>query len=182
MFWVRSVFLGFCQVSINNAATGKSEAIAGKQPFVVKVFPSYLYSAFTASNISVIAGQKFSAALHGRDKFGNLVIEGNNVVLAMLLGSVNASNGLEISTSAVFVGGGLFDARFEITRSGLYELLLKIDSETPQKNPFSIICSPQQNANPSSSGLPAVQVGNSTQLLGQDSTAGTTGVWVLLFC
>ena len=155
--------------------TGKSEPIAGTQPFLVTVFPSKLFSAFTSSNVSILAGQDFSLTLLGRDKFGNLVNTNMNTLEAMLFGDYNAS---KQSSFANFIGGGFYQAAFRITKSGQYMLLVQIDSDTPQRNPFWVICEPELQSNPLLSGLTQVIVGNVTQLVGQDSTGGTTGVLV----
>ncbi len=159
------------QVSIKGG-----DPIPGHQPFICSVVPAKLYSAFTASNISAIAGKEFKAVFLGKDRFQNAVNSFHDVILATLIYDDDAVS--PIKSFALVSGDGLYKAAFQLTKSGLYSIAVQINDDTPQKNPYFLTCTPEQVSNPVSSGLSMIRIGNTTQLLGQDSTAGTTGVWV----
>lgn len=167
---------------INNILNGRSEPINAELPFLCHVFPANLFSAFSVANLSVIAGQEFSLSLLGQDRFGNAVNSKDNRILVELSAADNISVMIpsDLKRFADYSGGGVAKADFKITISGQYSAYITIDYAAPQKNPFLIICSPEQKSSVSTSGLQITSVTNTTQLAGQDSTSGTTGVWVCI--
>jgi hypothetical protein len=152
----------------------------GKLPFLCLVTPASLYSAFTATNTSSVAGQTMDLRLIGKDRYGNLVNSRTNVILVELLSTDNVTLGADLSTNATHFGGGFSRAAFRVTKSGLYSVHVTIDSYPAQKNPFWVICIPEAKSSAASSGLQILSITNVTELAGQDSTGGTTGVWVCL--
>lgn len=152
--------------------------IPGRQPFPCTVVPAKLFSAFTNSNVSTTAGEQFTLLFLGRDRFQNTVNSVDDVVVATLSRDTSES---PLNSIATFSGNGIYKAVFLLTKSGLYSIIVQINNYTSQKNPHTLTCNPEQVSNPGSSGLSISSVGNSTELLGQDSTAGTTGVWVIIF-
>ncbi len=150
--------------------------IPGPQPFVCNVVPARLFSAFTMTDVSTTAGKQFTVLLLGRDRFQNVVKSADDVVIATV--STNNDTVSPMKRLATFSGDGMYTASFLLTKSGLYSITIQINNDTSKNNPYTLTCSPEQVSNPGSSGLLILSAGNSTQLLGQDSTAGTTGVWV----
>jgi hypothetical protein len=152
----------------------------GKQPFLCFVTPARLFSAFSTSNTSTVAGQTLDLMLLGKDQYGNPVNSKTNLILVELSSAHNISLVPDLSTYAIFFGGGFSRANFKITKSGQYSIYVTLDSYPAQKNPFWVICSPEPKSSAASSGLEILDTTNITQLAGQDSTGGTTGVWVCL--
>ena len=165
------------QVSVQSLNERGSNLIPGIQPFICSVVPTKLFSAFTNSNMSTTSGKSFTVSLLGRDRFQNVVNSVVDVILAILSHSDETES--PSNSTAPLSGNGVYQAAFLLTKAGLYSITVQINDNAPNRNPYFLICNPEQASNPGSSGLVMFRTGNSTHLMGQDSTAGTTGVWVI---